>query len=125
MSKNFVSYINNNLNVNNGQARKATSAAISITRRMTKRDKSKTTIKLFIITPRAIAISTFPCLYSFFRGLKKVRISIGKENKPRNAPLKETKYLIKPLGASKNQKTIQLKRKVRIGIYYKFIVTQR
>jgi len=45
---------------------------------------------------------------------------MGMENKFRKAPLREAKYLIKPTGASRNQKVIQLKRKVRMGIKFFF-----
>lgn len=58
--------------------------------------------------PIPIEKPTSPSLYSFFRGLKKVRISSGRENSSKNALLICPKYLISRTGDSRNQNRTKL-----------------
>ena len=68
---------------------------------------------LFNITPNRIEKPTKPFLYSFFNGLKKVLINKDKDRICKTTLFKLMKYLIKEIGASRNQNLINNKGRVK------------
>lgn len=68
---------------------------------------------LFTTIPSPIENPTSPRRYSFFIGLKKVRINNGKEKNWRKALFNEIKKRTISFGASRNQNEIKTKGSLR------------